>query len=230
MKRIKVEAPAHLHAGNMDLNGELGRVYGTVGFTINCPRVVVKVERWHSVETNDPYAKRFKESSIPPLIYRGDIPEDWLFVVPTTLLEKNISFREVSEDKVLDEVYMDSSTVSHFSRLVLMKIIPGFIEKDIQEFGEAITELNRRLGFVRPKYQGSVYCSPIVGKGIEIIFKHTYGACQSSWGPTFYGVTDSEDKAEKLVDELNNFLRGHGGGEVFIARGRNKGLEVVEYG
>ncbi|MEM0217559.1 MAG: hypothetical protein QXM73_02260 [Candidatus Nezhaarchaeales archaeon] len=61
MKYVKVEAPAHLHAGNMDLNGELGRVYGTVGFTINYPTVIIKMERWHGVEANDLYAKRFAE-------------------------------------------------------------------------------------------------------------------------------------------------------------------------
>ncbi|MEM0217558.1 MAG: hypothetical protein QXM73_02255 [Candidatus Nezhaarchaeales archaeon] len=108
-----------------------------------------------------------KEASTLPLIYRGKIPEDWLLVVavPTNLVEKNISFREACENKVLDEVYMDSFTVSYLSRLVLMKIIPSFVEKDIREFGDALTEFNKRLGLVWLKYQGGVYCSPIVERG-----------------------------------------------------------------
>ena len=38
------------------------------------------------------------------------------------------------------------------------------------------------------------------------------------------------EKAEKLVEELSMFLREHGGGDVFVAKGKNKGLEVVERG
>ncbi|MEM0241035.1 MAG: hypothetical protein QXZ45_03980 [Candidatus Nezhaarchaeales archaeon] len=45
-------------------------------------------------------------------------------------MEKNIGFRESSKVNVLDEVYMDSSTASYLSRLVLMKIIPSFVEKE----------------------------------------------------------------------------------------------------
>lgn len=315
---IKVNAPAHLHAGNIDLNGELGRVYGTVGFTIDRPSVVVKIEKASSIEANDIYAKRFteilvrsfglegaritversfyayaglgyitslcfaigvglsyiynlglsiedialtvkrglvtalglysckyggfiveggfrrdmKDSMVPPLVYRGDIPEDWLFVVavPIGLIKRNVEFRERYEGEILGRVYMDSSTASYLSRLVLMKIIPSFVERDIEEFGKALTEFNRRLGYTWSEYQGGVYSSPIVEKGIEIMLKYAYGACQSSWGPTFYGITDDERKARALVDELKAFLDGYGGGDVFIARGRNKGLEMMSCG
>ncbi|MEM0217557.1 MAG: hypothetical protein QXM73_02250 [Candidatus Nezhaarchaeales archaeon] len=51
------------------------------------------------------------------------------------------------------------------------------------------------------------------------MLKYAYGACQSSWRPTFYGITDDEDKAEKLINELTDFLRRHGEGDVFITGG-----------
>ncbi len=56
MRRVRVMAPAHLHAGDMDLNGGLGRLYSTVGFAIDRPRLVVDIEESSAVEANDPFA------------------------------------------------------------------------------------------------------------------------------------------------------------------------------
>jgi|GEM_PF-4118621 len=39
--------------------GSLGRLYGTVGFTIDNPRIVIEVEKSDYIETNDPIAERF---------------------------------------------------------------------------------------------------------------------------------------------------------------------------
>jgi beta-ribofuranosylaminobenzene 5'-phosphate synthase len=318
MRCVRVTAPAHLHAGNMDLNGDLGRLYGTVGFAIDYPRLVVDIEKASVIEANDPFAERFArivakgfgvngfrvvvrerfpeyiglgyvttlgisigmgvarlyelgygiedvalmirrglvtalglyacrfggfiveggfrrglvEKCIPPLIFRGEIPDNWLFIVavPEAPRKRIVELRVGGEERILQEVFMSSEEASYLSRLVLIKMIPSFIERDIVGFGEALTEFNRRLGLVWQKYQGGIYCDPIVEKGIEIMLKHTYGACQSSWGPTFYGILDSEEKALKLVEELKRFLSVHGGGDVFIAKGRNRGLEVMECG
>jgi beta-ribofuranosylaminobenzene 5'-phosphate synthase len=42
---IEVSAPSHVHAGNFDLHGGLGRLYGTVGFTLEEPRLLLRAER-----------------------------------------------------------------------------------------------------------------------------------------------------------------------------------------
>jgi beta-ribofuranosylaminobenzene 5'-phosphate synthase len=318
MKGVRVVAPAHLHAGNMDLNGDLGRLYGTVGFTIGYPRVVVDVEESSRFETNDSFAERFAriitdycgvkgirvvvrelfpeytglgyvttlglsigmgfarlydlkwkiedvakiirrglvtalglyscksggfiveggfkkgfvEKHVPPLIFRGEIPDDWLFVVavPEAPRKRIMELRIDKEDRILQEVSMSSEEASYLSKLVLMKIIPSFIEKDLVSFGEAITEFNKRLGLVWKGYQDGRYCDLVVEKGVELMLKYTYSACQSSWGPAFYGITDSEDRANKVAEELRNFLKKSGGGDVFVTRGENSGLEVMELG
>ncbi len=316
---IRVTAPAHLHAGNMDLNGSMGRLYGTVGFAVENPRVVIEMEKSKSVEANDPIAERFAkivansfgfggfrvtvkerfpeytglgyvttlgisvgigaarlhgincsveeialkirrglvtalglyscklggfiveggfrkgmvERSVPPLIFRGEIPENWIFViaVPEAPRKRITELRIRSEERILlQEVSMNAEDASYLSRLVLMKMIPSFVERDLATFGEAITEFNRRLGFIWERYQRGLYCDPLVERGIEIMLEHAYGACQSSWGPTFYAITDSENKARRLADEIRNFLSFHGGGDVFVTRGNNRGLEVVELG
>jgi len=48
--RVHVSAPAHVHVGNIDIHGGLGRLYGTVGFTLEEPRLRVTVERAERVE------------------------------------------------------------------------------------------------------------------------------------------------------------------------------------
>jgi beta-ribofuranosylaminobenzene 5'-phosphate synthase len=59
MNCVRVVAPAHLHAGNFDLNGGLGRLYGTVGFTIDYPKLVIEVEKAVGVEASNTLAERF---------------------------------------------------------------------------------------------------------------------------------------------------------------------------
>lgn len=318
VKCVKIIAPAHLHAGNIDLSGDFGRLYGTIGFTIDYPQLVVKIEKGENIEANDVYAlkfakiissslnikgfkivvekrfieyaglgyitslglaigvgvsrffdlgldiedvaliikrglvtalgvyackyggfiveggfrKEFVEKSVPPLIFRSEIPENWVFVVvvPRVPWQKIVRMRIEKEDKILKEISIPSEESSYLSRLVLMKIIPAFIEKDLKVFGEALTEFNKRLGYYWEKYQGGIYCDKIVEKGIEIMIKYAYSACQSSWGPTFYGILDNSKKAQELVEIFRKFLDENGGGDVFIAKGRNKGLEVEEYG
>lgn len=41
---VRVSAPAHLHAGNPDLHGGYGRLYGTLGVAITEPRLEVEIE------------------------------------------------------------------------------------------------------------------------------------------------------------------------------------------
>ncbi len=40
---VRVSAPSHVHVGNFDIHGGLGRLYGTIGFTLEEPRSIVRV-------------------------------------------------------------------------------------------------------------------------------------------------------------------------------------------
>ncbi len=43
--KIVVKTPARLHLGMLDLNGELGRRFGSIGVAISRPNVVVEATR-----------------------------------------------------------------------------------------------------------------------------------------------------------------------------------------
>jgi len=313
--RVIVKAPAHLHAGNFDLTGDLGRLFGTVGFAIDYP-LEIEVSRYWSVESNDSWAKlyaqhfieRFKleglrvnvkrripgfcglgyhttlalsigaaasriyelnlsieeialvmrrgaitalgvyalkvggfiveggfrvdrrEQMIPPLIFRYPVPEDWLFVVaiPEKPREQMAKLREKEKGILRELKVMPKSLSSDLSRIVLVKIIPSIIEGDLESFGEGLTSFNSMLGDFWREYQGGRYCHPIVEEGIRIMSSKASCACQSSWGPAFYGIVKGESKAKALADELKGFLERNGGGEVFCAKANNSGMTIME--
>ena len=315
MDRVVVRAPAHLHAGNFDLTGDLGRLYGTVGFAIDY-QLEISVEKSDFIASNDMWAKHYaealvkrlgvkgvkvdvrkkipafaglgynttlalsigvaisklydlglrvedvaltvrrglitalgvyafkfggfiveggfkvnlKEKMLPPLIFRVDVPENWLFVValPEKPLSKVREIRE-REDVVLESLeQMPSSLSDALSRIVLVKVIPSIIERDLDSFGEGLTLFNLKLGEFWSRYQGGVYCHPIVEEGVKIMLRRSKCACQSSWGPTFYSIVEGEAHAKELVEELRAFLNANGGGKVFYVKADNDGAEVLE--
>jgi beta-ribofuranosylaminobenzene 5'-phosphate synthase len=320
--RIEITAPAHLHAGNIDLTGDLGRLYGTLGFTIKNPRTVIEVQRGVGIsvagqdsENARRYAeifiKRFKVNggveidvretipkhlgmgsqtalalsigraiaelyaidpsleetalalgrsdivalglnsfkgggfiadagyrikekgdSVPPLIFQHPIPENWLFVV--CIPEKPIpGVLEIkaNEEEVLEKLgRMPEKVSDRLSRIVLIQILPSIIERDIETFGKSITDFNRRLGGFWSDHQEGLYCHPIVEMGIDLMLNNgAYGACQTCWGPTFYGIVDDEGVAKKLVDKLEDLMEKEGGGTAFYTKPDNKGASVKKW-
>lgn len=315
MDEVTVTAPGHLHAGNFDLSGDLGRLYGTVGFTLEEPTLEIEVKKSDEVLAKDKdarlYTQRFiekhdlpggeieinrplpkyvgighhttlalsigkglshlhnlslsmeevaltmerglitalgtyacksggfvveggfkieeMEEMVPPLIFRSDIPEDWYFVIaiPNASREKIAEMREGEEDEILKNLRSMSEELSaELSRLVLVKMIPSIIEKDIKSFGDSLTTFNSKLGTVWSDYQEGIYSNDVVRQGIEIMKDKAYSACQSSWGPTFYGLVNDESEAIGLAEELDSLMEEEGGGKAFHTTPRNRGLEL----
>lgn len=315
MDEVVVTAPGHLHVGNFDLSGDLGRLFGTVGFSIEEPSLEVELKKNEDVQASDRDARFFAEvlceehdlsgveiqvncplpkfvgighhttlalsigvglselydlslsieevaltvkrglitalglyackcggfvieggfrpermeEMVPPLIFQRNIPDDWIFVIaiPREPRERIAELRKEREDRILKEgVTMSPKTSAELSRLVLVKMMPSIAEEDIESFGESLTEFNSRLGDVWSDHQEGKYADGVVERGIELVEGKSHCACQSSWGPTFYGLTDDESDALDLRDELEEFLEGNGGGGVFRTKSDNQGLEV----
>jgi len=312
--KITVSAPAHLHTGNFDMTGDLGRLYGTVGFAVDMP-LKVEVSKNKDVKSDDEaaylFASRFvdaykltgakvavkrsipkfvgmgyhttlalsigtalaklyglnltseqialtmkrgaitslgvhafkvggfiveggfrvkeREKMIPPLIFRHAVPENWQFIIAIAKVpqEKIVNMRE-NEDQILRNLkLMPKETSDMLSRLVLVKIIPSIVENDLTSFGEGLTAFNSELGKFWNEYQcGRTYCHPVVEEAVKLILKRSTCACQTSWGPTCYGIVDKRKEAEELKTELEDFLTKNGGGEVFCVKADNTGAVV----
>ncbi|MFA5900881.1 MAG: beta-ribofuranosylaminobenzene 5'-phosphate synthase family protein, partial [Hyphomicrobium sp.] len=55
---VRIVAPARLHLGFLDLNGDLGRMFGSIGLAINLPRTELILKRSHAYKGEGPdYAR-----------------------------------------------------------------------------------------------------------------------------------------------------------------------------
>ena len=82
VEEIIVSAPAHLHAGNIDLSGELGRLFGTLGFTISWPRHILHVKKCRDIEIRGKNADLFNELAYQ-LKQRHDLPGLCINIITT---------------------------------------------------------------------------------------------------------------------------------------------------
>ncbi|MGC8873952.1 MAG: beta-ribofuranosylaminobenzene 5'-phosphate synthase family protein, partial [Chloroflexia bacterium] len=55
---VRVKTPARLHLGFLDLNGELGRLYGSIGVAIDRPNVVLEARTAAELSAEGPEAER----------------------------------------------------------------------------------------------------------------------------------------------------------------------------
>jgi len=83
----------------------------------------------------------------PPVISRLPFPEDWLIVLAIPEASKRIH-GSFEVDLFTKYCPIPIEEVQSLSHLILMKLLPSVIEKDIVEFGKAIS-LIQKVGFKR---------------------------------------------------------------------------------
>jgi beta-ribofuranosylaminobenzene 5'-phosphate synthase len=166
-------------------------------------------------------------SRLSPLILRQKFSEDWRFVVAVPKTYLGLSNHE--ETKAFEKLKpMPAEKVGRICRLILMKLLPALVEKDIKTFGEAITQVQVTIGENFSTVQGGKYSNSLVADGIEYLQKQgAYGVGQSSWGPAFYGLTRNQKEAEKIQQKIRAFIGKDKGGQVFIAKANNHGAKIT---
>ena len=162
-------------------------------------------------------------------ILRYEFPVNWGFII--VIPDKKIGLSGKAEKQAFRLVKRSKKLSGEIIQLFQTKLLPSFIEKDIYEFGKALTELDRKTGKYFEKAQGGVYRERVAPIIIEYLLQSgVYGAGQSSWGPALYGLI-KEKEAGKIKDNVRRFLiQNKIGGDVFFCRCKNKGakLEVSE--
>lgn len=76
MRTVSVSAPARLHLGFLDMNGSRGRRFGSVGLTLDGPRVELTARRGPSFAITGMQAERAKQFA-RALCVRYNLPEDF---------------------------------------------------------------------------------------------------------------------------------------------------------
>ena len=125
---------------------------------------------------------------------------------------------------------MSEADAAHICRLVLMKALPAIAERDLANFGAAVTEMQARLGDHFASRQGGArFTSPDVAAVLETLAgAGAAGIGQSSWGPTGFAFAPSAAAAERLVAMARTHPRSRGL-DIRVCRGLNRGAEIVAH-
>jgi beta-RFAP synthase len=138
--------------------------------------------------------------SISPLVARHPMPERWRCVLALPLDAEGLSGD--AEKRFFDRLHDRSAGEPGVSRLLLSALLPGLVTGDIDEFGAALTEIQREIGSMFAAEQGGVF-HPRAAPVVEALHALGVGAVgQSSWGPAVYGIVDSPERAAEVADRL----------------------------
>lgn len=161
---------------------------------------------------------------IPPLIFREEFPEDWAFILVTPEVEPGLD--EEEEKPVMEGTSGNIEAAREISHRILLGLLPALRERDIEAFGWHLSEIQRLVGKHFESTQGGEFRED-VRLIVDFLREKTYGAGQSSWGPTVYGLIDRELYLV-ISAKLNDFLREQGiRARVELGVVRNRGAEVI---
>ena len=165
------------------------------------------------------------KGGIPPLIFRGDFPEEWAFLLIIPELRPGLD--EEEEKPVMAGVVGRVDVAMEISHRILLGLLPALKERDIKTFGEHLSAIQRLVGKHFEAYQGGEFREDVKVL-LDFLAEKTYGYGQSSWGPTVYGLILREDFPRLKVD-AQDFLREQGiRAKVELGVPRNRGAEVIQ--
>ena len=161
---------------------------------------------------------------VAPLLARYEIPPTWRYVVVIPSGAPGLSGdAEVEAFRRLPSP--DLREVEHVAHLVLMRLLPGLVERDLEAFGSALSEIQRITGGWFAGAQGSVFAPGPTGPLIErLAAAGAHGVGQSSWGPTAYAIVDGAEHGRELARLAAGWLGSRGA--VFEGAFLNRGARV----
>jgi beta-ribofuranosylaminobenzene 5'-phosphate synthase len=139
--------------------------------------------------------------SISPVVARHLMPDRWRCVLALPLGGEGLSGK--AEDRFFSELSHDRHAIEPpVSRLLLTDLLPGLLAGDLDEFGAALTQIQREIGSMFAPQQGGVF-HPHAAPLVDVLLALGVGAVgQSSWGPAVYGIVDSPERAADVADRL----------------------------
>ena len=140
------------------------------------------------------------EDGISPVIARHPMPERWRCVLALPLGVEGLSGD--AEKRFFGALHESEHTEPSVSRLLLTALLPGLLASDIEEFGAALTEIQREVGSIFAAHQDGVF-HPSAAPLVDALHALGVGAVgQSSWGPSVYGIVDGPERAAQVADQL----------------------------
>ncbi|MHA1264193.1 MAG: beta-ribofuranosylaminobenzene 5'-phosphate synthase [Candidatus Helarchaeota archaeon] len=157
-----------------------------------------------------------------PILFWEPVPSDWFFVITLPhLLQGASGSKEI--DIFQQKCPIPIEDVQKISHLILMKILPAIKQKQIEQFGQGIYEL-QQIGFKKIEINlQDKLISNLINFYLE---KGAVGSGMSSFGPVSFALIKGYDNALQLQQEIENFLHKKCKADVKITNVNNKGAQV----
>lgn len=164
--------------------------------------------------------------SHPPVIARLPFPPAWRVLLVLDQARQGFSGQaERAAFRSLRDFPQERA--ARLAHLVLLRVMPALAEQDFANFGDAVGEIQRTVGDYFAAAQGGRFGSAAVAEVLGWLEANGIaGVGQSSWGPTGFGVVDSEVRAHALLVEARSRFAHLRGVEFVAARARNRGRDV----
>jgi beta-RFAP synthase len=170
---------------------------------------------------------RSADGAPPPVIARLPFPEAWRLLLIFDLATEGL--HGAGEDGAFRRLPpYPPELAGRLCRLVVMRLLPGLADADLDAVGPAIGEIQREVGDYFAPAQNGRFVSPAVSEVLAwLAGEGVAGIGQSSWGPTGFAVLPDADAAAILCREAERlFGRRHAHLRFMITRGRNAGAEI----
>lgn len=167
-----------------------------------------------------------EESSIAPLLSRVAVPDAWRVVLAIPTFAQGISGKR-EEQAFRNMGPIPIETTGKLCRLVMLNLLPSLIESDFRTFSESVYQFNREVGECFSMWQGGPYSSKQVERAIQYFRSEgVQGVGQSSWGPTVFGIVETNADADTLRVGFKKFFPEKAF-QVSVSRFCNQGAEVT---
>ncbi|MBY0456077.1 MAG: hypothetical protein K2V38_01935 [Gemmataceae bacterium] len=141
-------------------------------------------------------AGKLPGEAVSALLDQVVLPAEWRVVVFTPAVARD--WHGARERQAFASAAGGDS--EHLRRLVEERMLPAARAGQIDAFGEAVYEFNRKAGEPFASSQGGVYASPEVESLVaDVRACGVRGVSQSSWGPTAFAVVPDGDTALSLL-------------------------------
>jgi len=154
-------------------------------------------------------------------IMRYAIPEHWRFVLVIPNVKKG-AYGDEEISIFQSHAPIPKEEVNEVSHQILMKVIPGIINEDLECFGEGLKRI-QRIGFKKIE----ISLQHDIVKNVLSLFEE-YGVKafgMSSFGPSLVGIVESDEDANKLLKNVQMRLKniiGH----IYICKPNNCGAKI----
>lgn len=164
------------------------------------------------------------DPSGPRPLARLEVPGGWRYVIVVPRLPRGLG--EAEEEGLLSRPWSASPEAERLMARGLLRLAAGVARADLVEALEGLRELQLGTGMYFSRLQGGAFRRDLQELAGEAQ-RNGVVLAQSSWGPTMYTITTSQDSWGDAA--LLRSILGEVGleGEVLVAEPRNRGATLL---